>query len=284
MSLSEIDPLFLPYLRERPRLSYTDPEDPWLTRNIVFLVEACFGRKKLERIYQSLKSDSFSIQSFFTQALEAANISVQYDPQRLQAVPRQGPLVFVANHPFGLVDGMILCDLALKARGDLRIMLHSLLCQDREFAPYFLPIDFGRSRQALRTNIRSKQLAAENLQEDTPVLIFPSGMVATAGRGGFGSVRDKYWSTFAAKIIRDARATVVPVFFHGRNSRKFHVVSRFSQALRSALLLHEAINKFGRHIKVEIGEPLVWEQLESVGGRQQLTDYLYDQVLRLPAA
>jgi len=286
MTIPAIDPQFAAYLRDPPRLSYTDPADPWLLRTLIHGFEACLGRRKLERVYHGLKAENCSVQEFFTAALTQARIQVNFDAQRLLAIPATGPLVFVANHPFGVIDGLVLCDLALRARGDLRIMLNSMLCQDRDFAPYFLPIDFRESRQAVKTNIRSKQLALENLKRDVPVLIFPSGMVSTADRRGFGKVTDGPWTTFAAKIIREAGATVVPVYFHGCNSRPFHVASHLAQPLRTALLLHEAANKFGKSVRVEIGAPLPWEQLQAVGGRSQLTRFLYDQVqaLAIPAA
>ena len=121
----------------------------------------------------------------------------------------------------------------------------------------------------------------EFLSQDVPVLIFPSGTVSTANKFGFGSVQDAPWTTFAAKIIREARATVVPIFFHGQNSRKFHVASHIAEPLRMAMLVHEALKKFGQTVKIEIGEPLKWEQLEDKGSRRQLTDYLYYQVQAL---
>ncbi|MGA0451087.1 MAG: hypothetical protein ACO3NC_08310, partial [Pseudohongiellaceae bacterium] len=89
------------------------------------------------------------------------------------------------------------------------------------------------------------------------------------------------WTTFAAKIIREAEATVIPVFFHGTNSRKFHVASHLAEPLRMALLIHEALRKSGESVKVEIGAPIAWETLAGQGGRTQLTDYLYQQVQKL---
>lgn len=281
MSFTHVDPQFRSYLREPPRISYTNPDDTWLVRHFVSSIEILLGRNKIEAVYNNLKDEQFNLTTFFSSALKETKITAKYDLEKLQAVPKTGPLMFVANHPFGVVDGIVLCDMALRVRGDLRIMLHSLLCQDSQLAQFFLPIDFQETKQALKTNIRSKQLALEFLSQDIPVLIFPSGMVSTADKFGFGTVRDAPWTTFAAKIIREARATVVPIFFHGQNSRKFHVASHIGEPFRMAMLVHEAINKFGKTVEIEIGEPLTWERLADRGGRQQLTDYLYQQVQSL---
>ena len=281
MSFAHVDPQFRSYLREPPRISYTNPDDTWLVRHFVSSIEILLGRNKIEAVYNNLKDEQFNLTTFFSSALKETEITAKYDLEKLQAVPKTGPLMFVANHPFGVVDGIVLCDMALRVRGDLRIMLHSLLCQDSQLAQFFLPIDFQETKQALKTNIRSKQLALEFLSQDIPVLIFPSGMVSTADKFGFGTVRDAPWTTFAAKIIREARATVVPIFFHGQNSRKFHVASHIGEPFRMAMLVHEAINKFGKTVEIEIGEPLTWERLADRGGRQQLTDYLYQQVQSL---
>ena len=281
MSFAHVDPQFRSYLREPPRISYTNPDDTWLVRHFVSSIEILLGRNKIEAVYNNLKDEQFNLTTFFSSALKETKITAKYDLEKLQAVPKTGPLMFVANHPFGVVDGIVLCDMALRVRGDLRIMLHSLLCQDSQLAQFFLPIDFQETKQALKTNIRSKQLALEFLSQDIPVLIFPSGMVSTADKFGFGTVRDAPWTTFAAKIIREARATVVPIFFHGQNSRKFHVASHIGEPFRMAMLVHEAINKFGKTVEIEIGEPLTWERLADRGGRQQLTDYLYRQVQSL---
>lgn len=281
MSFAHVDPQFRSYLREPPRISYTNPDDTWLVRHFVSSIEILLGRNKIEAVYNNLKDEQFNLTTFFSSALKETKITAKYDLEKLQAVPKTGPLMFVANHPFGVVDGIVLCDMALRVRGDLRIMLHSLLCQDSQLAQFFLPIDFQETKQALKTNIRSKQLALEFLSQDIPVLIFPSGMVSTADKFGFGTVRDAPWTTFAAKIIREARATVVPIFFHGQNSRKFHVASHIGEPFRMAMLVHEAINKFGKTVEIEIGEPLTWERLADRGGRQQLTDYLYQKVQSL---
>ena len=83
--------------------------------------------------------------------------------------------------------------------GDFRVVINSLLCQDRDLAPYFLPIDFAGTREAERRNIRTKQLAGDALNDGIPLILFPSGTVSTATHRGFGPVKDTHWTTFAAK-------------------------------------------------------------------------------------
>jgi putative hemolysin len=142
MNQAQLDPKFETYLRDDPRISYVQPDDPWLTRQFITSIEVLFGRRKIESIYRKLKRHPFAVEEFFDAAFTATGIHPQFNPQQVQKIPKQGPLVFVANHPFGVVDGMALCKIALQARGNFRILIHAMLCQDRDLAAYFLPIDF----------------------------------------------------------------------------------------------------------------------------------------------
>ena len=269
------------YVQDRPTISYVQPSDPWLVQKLISSIEVLFGRRKIEAIYDELKQQPFDVGCFFSSALRATNIQSCYDQKQLDSIPSKGPLVFVANHPFGVVDGLVLCDLAVKARGNFRILINAMLCRDKDLTPYFLPIDFSESKRAIKNNLRTKKLAQECLAEDIPLLIFPSGFVSTADHKGFGKVVDAPWTTFAAKLILDAQATVVPIYFRGQNSRLFHIASHIAEPLRMALLLHEASNKFGKRVVTEIGDPVHWAQLNAVGGRQALTSFLYNQVQSL---
>ena len=284
MSQPQIDSHFAEYVREDPRISYVQPDDPWFVKQLITTIEGALGRRKIESIYRGLKQGPFDIQAFFQEAFAVTDIELVYDQHRLASIPRTGPLVFVANHPYGVIDGMALCDMALKARGNFRILIHAMLCQDKDLAPYFLPIDFRLTKAAMKNNIRAKKMAQEFLAQDIPILIFPSGFVSTANKKGFGTVVDAPWTTFAAKLIRDAQANVVPVYFEGQNSRRFHLASHIAEPLRMALLLNEAKNKFGKSIKAYLGDTLPWETLEPFEGRQALTDHLYDQVQQLAPA
>ena len=281
MAAPKIDPAFAAYVRDDPKISYVQPDDPWLTRHVISTIERAFGRKHIESIYQTLKLAPFNVETFFSEAFNATGIDRRYGGADIGSIPTEGPLVFVANHPFGIVDGLALCDMALKARGDFRILIHSLLCQDKDLAPYFLPVDFNLTKEAMKNNIRVKKVAQDCLEQNIPVLIFPSGFVSTADKRGFGNVVDAPWTTFAAKLIRDAQASVVPVYFPGRNRRAFHLASHIAEPLRMALLLSEARNRFGKPLDAVVGDTLAWSTLSQYDTRQALTDYLYNAVQSL---
>ncbi len=263
------------------KISFCQPGDPWILRKIIDLLEVIFGSKQVFAIYEKLKSEPFEVANFFKGAMRETQVKCHYDQEKIKKIPKDGPLIIVANHPFGIVDGMIMCDIAARVRGDFRILINSVLCVDEDLNNHFLPVDFDQTKEAIKTNIATKQKATEAIKDGIPLVIFPSGHVSTADRFGFGKVVDAPWTTFAAKLIKESNATVVPIFFRGQNSRLFHVASHISMAFRSALLLNEARKRFGKTVEIEIGDPIPWQENEAFKKRKDLTDFLYARVQSL---
>ena len=102
-------------------------------------------------------------------------LSLKYNQEMEVQIPKDGPLVFVANHPFGIIDGLILCDIAARVRGDFRILLNNRLMKDEELNKLFLPVDFDRTREAMKRNVETKKNAQQILENGGTVIIFPSG-------------------------------------------------------------------------------------------------------------
>lgn len=276
-SPADVSLVAAPYVRAAPRISYVEPDDPWARRAFVGTLERLSGRRRIERIYHAVKAEPFDVVRFFDRALELAAIEIEFLSGDAPVVPTTGPLILLGNHPFGVVDGLVMCRLAARLRGDFRIMLHARLCQDADLAPYFLPVDFEETRAAMHTNIASKRAAQRTLAAGGTLVIFPGGGVATAP-GGFGAARELPWSTFVARLVQQSRATVVPVHFQGQNSRLFHLASAVSATLRSALLLHEAKNKLGRRFAVNVGEAIPFEELSHLPSRAALTAELRSRI------
>ena len=98
------------------QISFCQPDDPWILKKIIVLLEIIFGSKHVFAIYEKLKREPFEVGAFFRGAIRETNIKCVYDPVKLNKIPKTGPLIIVANHPFGIVDGMIMCDIAARVR------------------------------------------------------------------------------------------------------------------------------------------------------------------------
>lgn len=260
-------------MTKTPKLTYIDATDPLLKKGVMTALEIATGRLKLQRLYrQAIQNCDCFGYSFWDSALSCLKIEVDYNDDKLRSVPDEGPLVLVANHPFGVIDGLIACRIAETIRTDFKVVINNALCAEKRIAKYVLPIDFRDTEEARKINIQSRKESLEVLERGGAILIFPAGGVATSD-SFFGPVTDLEWRSFVTKLIQKTRATVIPMFFHGQNSRLFQIVSQFSYTLRLALLLHEVRNKMGRTIEVKIGDPIAYQELPDLS-RNELTFFL----------
>ena len=276
--LPDVDPMFEHYLVDEPRLTYESPDDGPLTRAFVRLLEGFLGRQKMEAHYQNLKGRQTDAKTFFREAFKLTNITIDGDMSPFANIPKNRPVLFIANHPFGVIDGLIMCNLALDYADDFQVVINSLLCQDRDLVPHFLPIDFSETKEAAKRNVRTKQLAGKALDNGVPLILFPSGMVSTAGAPGFGNVVDAPWTTFIAKLVMQYQPTVVPVFFHGQNTRLFHVASNIAEPFRMAMHMREALRRFGSTVSLDVGQHHSPEDYSHISSRQEMTEHFYNIV------
>jgi putative hemolysin len=263
------------------RLTYAAPSDPWLKRLLITSVEYASGRRRLERLYREIQQEELRPAEIWGAALDKLNIRLRYAPEQLRKAPAEGPLVLIANHPFGVVDGLILGHLAAQVRPRFVMLVNGVLIrQDPRLQSFLLPVDFRENREAMHINLRTRQEALARLARGEALAIFPSGGVATAP-GGWGAAEDLEWKRFVARVIQQAGATVIPLFVHGQNSRLFQLASQLSASLRLGLLMHEVHNKIGREIRLEIGDPIPYAELTAFRDRQALLDHLRGHTLAL---
>lgn len=262
-------------------LSYATAEDNRLKRFSIKALEFLSGRNKINQVYQDIQDSDLDHSAIWEAAVEGLTINTAYNPLRLTGLPADKPLVFISNHPFGIIDGLILGKLIATVRPEFSILVNHVLCgHDPRVEKHLLPIDFRENKAAMLTNIRTKQLALERLKNGEAIGIFPSGGVATSPNG-WAKAEDLIWKRFTAKIIQMSKATVIPIYFHGENSRLFQLVSQVSMTLRLGLLIHEANNKMGKEIRIEIGEAIPFEKTQHIKDRQELLDYLYKATFQL---
>lgn len=233
-------------------LSYAAPEDGPFKQAVIRLVERLSGQQRAERIYRRVRLALGPDSNVWAEAVRGLGVNVAYDPDRLAAVPRSGPLVVVANHPFGVVDGLVLCHLVSLVRDDFKVVAMSTLCRVPEVRDHVLPINFADTPEAAATSARSRREARRLLKAGGCLIIFPGGGVSTS-RAPFGPAEDHDWHPFAGRLIMGAHASVLPIHFEGQNSRLFQLVSRFSMTLRISLLVHETLRRTDSEIRVRIG-------------------------------
>lgn len=269
--------------------SYAEAGDPRLKRGMIRTIEKLTGQPRLKRLYLDHCRNPQPGESFWSAAVRRLRLDVRIDPDRLAAIPRQGPLVIIANHPYGVLDGLAAGWLAERVRPDFRILTNAVLLRAPEAAPYLLPVDFSGSDDALATNLRSRAAARAHLDNGGCVIVFPAGGISTSpDRLGLKPAVDAPWQPFTAQLIERANATVVPLFFEGQNSRVFQIASHLSLTLRLALIFHEVNSRIGASLKVAVGAPIFWPELARLGNRQavmvQLRRRTYALASELPAS
>jgi putative hemolysin len=263
-------------------LSYASADMPAGKKLFLRLVEQTHGINGARRRYQAWSSGFATYQGdAMNQLLSACDIrlNIRGEAWPPPAMPGR-PLVLVANHPFGVPDGVAALAMAEQIGRPVKILINTDLLRIPEMEPFSLPIDFSETREALRVNAASGSEAIARLKAGETIVIFPSGGIATAcwplGRAG-----DLPWKTFVAKLVHKARADVVPLYFPGQNSWWFHAASQVSMFLRLSLVLPEALRRIGQDIEVRAGAVIPYEQMEAIKDRNELTAMLRRRVFAL---
>jgi putative hemolysin len=182
--------------------------------------------------------------------------------EEIEHIPLDGPVVVVANHPHGLVDGMILADLIGRRRTDYKILTRALLTGiDEVAASYMIPVPFPHEPDAQRKSVEMRAKAMAHLKEGGVISVFPAGVVASSDTW-FGPVIEREWAVFTAQMIRRSGARVVPIYFPGANSRVYQIANRVSATLRQGLLLHEVVRSCNHPQRPVVGAPISPERME----------------------
>ncbi len=259
--------------------SYATASDSPIKRGLIRLVEKATGQPKLKRMYVQNRRFPRADETFWQAAVRSLELDVCYDADALAAVPKTGPVVFVANHPYGVLDGIVMAWLVSKVRSDFVVLTHVVLTRAPEAARFILPVDFSGTEEAERTNLASRAAARAQLDRGGAVVVFPAGAISTApDKLGLKPAVDGRWQPFVSQLIQRSKATVVPIWFGGQNSRLFQIASHFSLTLRLSLIFHEVRTRIGTSLPVVIGAPVPFASIAAIRNRQALADELRTRV------
>ncbi len=255
--------------------TYASEDFPILKRLTIRSIERMTGRLRVWKLYREYCDEYLtSNESFWDAAIRKLQLDVNYGGVALDEIPRKGPLVVVANHPFGVLDGVVITHMMMQVRTDFKVLTNSALCRAPEANDHLLPIDFSGSEAGLKTNLETRRAARQLLKNGGCITVFPAGGVSTIPGWRAGVAQDTAWQPFIARLIHESNAAVVPVFFAGQNSRLFQWASLLSPTLRLALFMKEVIDKIGGEIDVTVGAPIPYEQIAHITDRAALCDEL----------
>jgi len=263
-------------------ISYSHSARSRAGRALIRGIENLTGRPRLLKMALGYETEVEAGRDFWQVMQERYRLRLEAVGDGLANIPREGPLVAVANHPYGILDGLAMGRILSETRsGDFKIIAHNVFRKAPDLQDVILPIDFSETKAAQRLNIETRKRALDYLAGGGAIGIFPGGTVSTAAKP-FSRAMDPPWKTFTAKMIARSDAAVVPVYFEGSNSRLFQLASHLNFTLRTALMINEFDSRVGGAIRVHIGTPLPHEAIDARRrDPRALMDYLRERTYRL---
>lgn len=260
-------------------LNYTRGSDPLLKRAAFRTLELASGQarflRRFGREYQDWSRNVWGRSPWvWNDALDRVGIERRLHGASWPVeVPPEMPVIMVANHPYGILDGIGFLALAEHLGRPVRILIDVTLLKFELLARYALPVDFTGTPEAQRINVETRREARACLARGETVLVFPAAGVAIA-RNPFGPAEDQPWGPLTASLIKESGALTVPVFFEGRCSTLFHMFGRVKLDLRRTLMASEFFRRCGRPLDIHVGAPIAWQDLAGFADRSELMSHL----------
>ncbi|MEM9717128.1 MAG: lysophospholipid acyltransferase family protein [Pseudomonadota bacterium] len=249
-------------------------------RRIIHSMEDLTGRPRLIRMAKDYEKEVEAGRDFWDVMTERYGIGLKFLKGELDKIPTDGPLIVIANHPFGILDGLVLGHILQKTRGDFRILAHRVFRKAEDLDRIILPVNFDETREAAKQNLETRKEALRYLKEGGAIGIFPGGTVSTSATP-FSRPMDPSWRTFTAKMIQRSDAVVIPIYFDGSNSRLFQLASHMHYTLRMALLIREFRRRIKKDVPIVVGDPISKEDMAKYDHPRDLMRFLREQTYRL---
>jgi len=236
--------------------------------------EALAGIKRLNKAYaENFGEFDWEGRNLFCEVLSRLNVSYELTGEDYAKLPREGPVLVVSNHPFGGLDGMVLGAILTSVRADAKLLANYLLANVPGIDPWLIAVDPFGAKGSAKRNVRAIQETIRFLRGGGMVGTFPAGTVSHVHLRQ-RQIVDPAWQPNTGRFVRLSRATVVPVYFEGNNSKLFQLAGLVHPTLRTMLLPRELMNKADRMITVRVGNPISYQRLASFESDAKLTEFL----------
>ena len=243
------------------RLSYAGTFKNPLKSNAIRTIEWMTAKIQLLRLIRSFEKSGAPFGSpFWPKAIRHMGIRIDTPDEEVARIPASGPVVIVANHPHGLVDGMVMAEIVNRVRSDFKILTRSLLTGIPEVEEFMIPVPFPHEENARELGLQMRNETMAQLKAGGVIIIFPAGKVAMS-ETWFGPAIEAEWNVFTHKMVRSSGATIVPMHFTGQNSRLFLIANKLSDTLRQGLLLYEIKRALFKPQRPYIGQPIPASEL-----------------------
>lgn len=245
---------------------------PIKPRFLASVLEKALGLGRLAYIYDE-RPPNCSAYEFLDHSLNALGITLQIENgEQLLEIPKTGPVLIVANHPLGGLEGVAIAKVIAQYRPDLRVLTNQLLRRIPELSEMFIGVDVLSSTGA-SGNVGGIKQVHQHLKSDGAVLIFPAGMVS-AYEHKHRRVQDRPWSRLVGQLIKRHECPCIPVYVGGRNSNYFYTAGRIHPRLRTMLLPRQLANKQNYKLPLSIGRPIPATELRLLKSPKAVTEYI----------
>ncbi len=253
-----------------------------ISRQFIKIIELLTGKFKLKKLYDQYLLENNQPEHFWNDAVKKLKFNLKTNFRNGSFIPNKGRLIIVANHAFGVADGVSLCSVVSKIRQDYKIITHKVLRQADAVKEKIIPIDFSPNRHAILANIQARKEAEKVLQNNGVIVIFPSGQIATKENLKLKTkANDGEWKQFVSKLIIKTKSPVLPSYFEGQNSQLYHIANKMGQTFRYSLLMYELTRKIGDTINLHFGQVIPFSDLEKVNSLIEITKLIRQKTYSL---
>ncbi|OAH08713.1 hypothetical protein pfor_4c0540 [Rhodobacteraceae bacterium SB2] len=242
-------------------ISYSYSAQTKAGKTVIKLMENTTGRLRLIKRARGYEQEVANGRDFWQVMVERYGLSLDIVAGDLSKTPTSGPLIMIANHPYGILDGLMMGHILSSLRGDFRILANTVFRKSADLQRVVLPISFDETKDAVRENLATRKNALAYLADGGAIGVFPGGTVSTAATP-FAQPMDPGWRSFTARMISKSNATVLPVYFEGQTSRMFQLASHLHNTLRMGLLIKEFKKRIDTPVRVVVGDPITQEDLK----------------------